>query len=270
MKRSIQLILTLSLLILFYSMPPIAKAESSPVWILWPSQPDVEIYKEWEITFSEAVDYRSIYSDNITVIRERDNQKIGVSPDILSKQNNVVKVRIHALFDFDETYYLYIKDVKSIHGDVLKYPVQMKFQTEKVDFNVNKLIEQDGLKFEATLGQTVDNLYAKVKVTNVSKEIIPYMGYDGLDKGLSTTILSKNDAGESKVGSKWFNTSIVGNAALWEKTLKPGEAIEFFEVLYLPSQPLYENNYLQVTFQKGRIKDPYPSQMLVEIPIELK
>ena len=238
MKQSIQLILTLSLVILFYSMPSIVKTEATTEWKLWPSQPDAKIYKEWAINFSDTVDYRSIYSDNITVIRERDNQKIGVSPQILSKENDVVKVRIHELFNFDETYYLYIKDVKSTNGSVLEEPIKMKFQTEKVDFDIEKTKEQDGLKFEATLGQTVDNLYAKVKVTNVSKVIIPYMGYDGLDKGLSATILSKNDAGEYKVGRKWFNTSISGTAALWEKSLKPGETIENFEVLFLPEKPI--------------------------------
>ena len=217
------------------------------------------------------MDYRTIYTDNITVVRERDNKKIGVSPNILSKENDVVKIGIHELFDFDETYYLYIKDVKSINGSVLEEPIKMKLQTEKVEFNINKSKEQDGLKFDVTLGQTVENLYAKVKVTNVSTEIIPYMGYHGLDQGLSAAVLSKNEAGESKVGSKWFNASISGTAALWERNLNPGETIEIFEVLFLPEQPLYENNYLQVTFQRGQLNNrPSMNPLEIEIPIELK
>lgn len=49
----------------------------------------------------------------------------------------------------------------------------MKCQTEKVEFNVNKKTKQDGLKFDVSLGQTVDNLYAKAKVTNVNEDVIP-------------------------------------------------------------------------------------------------
>lgn len=271
MKRPIRLILTLSLIILFYAMPTVVKAESTTEWKLWPSQPDVKIYKEWEIKFSEAVDYRNLSRENIMIVRERDNAKIAVNPIIFSEDQHVVKLGLHELFDFDETYYLYVKDVKSIKGSTLKEPIKMKFQTEKVEFNINKTTEQEGLKFDVSLGQTVDNLYAKVKVMNVSEDSIPYWGSDGCDRGLSASVLTKNNTGETKVGSKWFNSLIACNAALWQKSLKPGETVEIFEVLYLPAQPLFENNYLQLTFKKGNLEDrPYPSQISVEIPIELK
>lgn len=127
-------------------MPSIVKAESITEWKLWPSQSDVKIYKEWEITFSEAVDYKNLFRENITVVRERDNKKIAVDPIIYSMDQRVVKLGILEVFDFDETYYLYVKDVKSIDGSVLEEPIKMKFQTEKVDFDIEKTTEQDGFK----------------------------------------------------------------------------------------------------------------------------
>lgn len=85
MKRYVTLFLTFSLVILFYSMPSIVKAESTTEWKLWPSQSDVKIYKEWEITFSEAVDYNSLKRENIMVVRERDNKKMAIDPFVFVK-----------------------------------------------------------------------------------------------------------------------------------------------------------------------------------------
>lgn len=182
-----------------------------------------------------------------------------------------MKLGLHEVFDFDETYYLHIKDVRSTNGAILKEPVKMKLQTEKVDFDIENTTEQDGLKFEAALGQTVDNLYAKVKVTNVSKEIIPYWGSDGCDRGLSSSVVSKGNFSETIDLKKWSQASIACNQAFWQYYLNPGETIDIFEVFFLPAQPLYENNYLHIIFKRGILQDrPSPKRLEIEIPIKLK
>ena len=271
MKRYVTLFLTFSLVILFYSMPSIVKAESTTEWKLWPSKLDVKVYKEWEITFSEAVDYNSLTRENIMVVRERDNKIMAIDPFVFSKDYRVVKLGLDGVYDFNETYYVLIKDVQSKDGAMLKEQVKIKFQTEKVDFDIEKTKEQDGLKFESTLGQTVDNLYVKVKMTNVSKEIIPYWGSDGCDRGLSSSVVSKGNLSETIDFKKWTQASFACNQAFWQYYLKPDETIEIFDVFYLPEKSLYENNYLELRFKRGMLDNrPSINPLEIKIPIELK
>ena len=166
----------------------------------------VHIDKVWEFKFSDAVDQRSL-SGNIYVVRERDNKRMNIiEPSVDQNDKKIVKLYLYQLFDFNETYYLHISEnVKSINGTPLKEPVKMKFQTVNPD--VAKTIEKDGIKFEVMLStkevQTDKKLYAKVKITNVSNESIPYWGRDGCDVGLSTNLFVESDTGQIRVGSKW-------------------------------------------------------------------
>jgi hypothetical protein len=64
---------------------------------------------------------------------------------------------------------------------------------------------KDGIEFQVMLNttelQTNGKLYAKAKVTNVSEETIPYLGYDGCDLGVSSSIIAESDDKQAKVGS---------------------------------------------------------------------
>lgn len=139
------------------------------------------------------------------------------------------------------------------------------------EFTDGKTAEQDGIHFEVMLSQMDAKLYAKVKATNVSGDTIPYVGYDGCDRGLSAELFAESEDGEVQVGSKWSSPVISCNLAVWQYFLEPGETIEELEILSPPTEGLKENHYVKVKFQKGLLDSTSPSIPIeIEIPIELE
>jgi uncharacterized protein YfaS (alpha-2-macroglobulin family) len=136
MKRMGTFSLTISMIMLLFTIPSIVKAESSTEWKIWSSKTEVDIDKEWVITFSDEMDWRSLYG-NISVVRERDKKEMPIDTYPINEDQSKVKVFLGDLYEFGETYYLYIsKDVKSKNGTSLKEPIKMKFQTVYHEFNV--------------------------------------------------------------------------------------------------------------------------------------
>ncbi|MGG3889884.1 Ig-like domain-containing protein [Metabacillus fastidiosus] len=269
MERVLTFFLAMSIAVLF-AVPSVTNAESQsiPAWKVFTPKTEVEIDKEWTITFNDQMEERSLYQ-NISVIRERDNQKMSIEPVIDQDNKKVVKLRLVRLYDFNENYVLYIKDgVKSIKGRPLKEPVKMKFQTVNPEFDDPKVINQDGLEFQAILSQIDKKLYAKIKVTNKSEETIPYSGKNGCDKGLSADLFTETANGEVRTGSKWTSPALC-TLAIKKYSLKPEETVEIIEVINLPSEPLNGDIYLKINFQKG-LPDGNYSPSIVKIPIQLK
>ncbi|MED4531234.1 Ig-like domain-containing protein [Metabacillus fastidiosus] len=269
MKRVLTFFLAMSIAVLF-AVPSATNAESEsiPAWKVFTPKTEVEIDKEWTITFNDQMEERSLYQ-NISVIGEKDNQEIFIEPVIDQDNKKAVKLRIGRLYDFNENYVLYIKDgVKSIKGRPLKEPVKMKFQTVNPEFDDPKVINQDGLEFQAILSQIDKKLYAKIKVTNKSEETIPYSGKNGCDKGISADLFTETDNGEVRTGSKWTSPALC-TLAIKKYSLKPGETAEILEVINLPNEPLNGDIYLKINFQRG-FSDGKGSPSIVKIPVQLK
>lgn len=249
----------------FRSLPALT-IESISEWERDSSIIEVDIDKEWVIHFNDELDSRSLY-DNIYVVRERDNERINITEPWDDKKS--VKLRLGELYDFNETYYLYItKDVKSINGTHLAEPLKLKFQTRESEFNVKKTIEQDGIQFEIMIDQSDEKVYTKVKATNISSETIPYISGHGCDPGMSADLFAESEAEQVKVGSKWV-TVMACPQMVNQYFLDPGESIEMLEVLYPPTRPLNHNYYIKVTFKKGIIRGNSFATS-VEIPIAIQ
>lgn len=264
------------MMLFLFAVPSIVKAESNSEWKIWDSETEVDIDKLWTIKFSDEVEWRSLYPpfirENITyrgisVIRERDNVPMSIEPRILISGEKSVVISLGDLYDFNETYHLFIKDVKSINGNTLKEPIKMKFQTTNPEFNDGEKVERDGIEFHVMWSKTDEKLYAKVKATNVSDDTISYVGNDGCHVGLSADLVEDTDAGEVKVGSKWRTVSTC-TAAPVQYFLKPEETIEVTEVFYPPTEGLNESNFIKVKFNKELSDGTYFNS--IEIPVKLE
>lgn len=276
MKRITKFFVALSMMLFLFAIPSIVIAESSSEWEIWTPKTEVDIDKLWTIKFSDKVDRRSLYShfiyENITygsifVVRERDNVTMFIEPTTLINDEKSVVLPLGYLYDFNETYHLYIKEVKSNNGVTLREPIKMKFQTINPEFNFEKKVEKDGIEFHVMLSKTDEKLYAKVKATNVSDDTISYLGADGCHAGLSADLFEDTNAGQVKVGSKW-KTGRICTAAPVQYFLKPGETIEVIEVLYPPTEGLNESNFIKVKFNKELSDGTYFNS--IEIPITLE
>ena len=136
-------------------------------------------------------------------------------------------------------------------GNAKKVTVTV-YETPK-PLNVSKTVEKDGIKFDVTFS-TKDfkpngELTANIKATNISEEAIPYVRWDGCDRGVRATIFA-DDNGQVFTGSQKPN-GLSCNQAVWNSTLLPGETIEASQVFYLPTNGLNDHVYAKVTFQKG-------------------
>lgn len=276
MKRIANFFLVLGMLLFLFAIPSIVKAESNSEWKIWAPKTEVDIDKIWTIKFNDEVDWRNLYPsfnyENITygsisIIRERDNVPMFIDPRTHINDGKSVDLHLGYLYDFNETYHLYIKDVKSINGNTLKEPLKMKFRTINPAFNVEKKVKSDGIEFHVRLSEADEKLYAKVKATNISEDTIAYFGNDGCHVGLSADLFKDTDAGQIRVGSKW-GTARACTAALVQYILKPGETIEVIEVLYPPTEGLAESNFIKVTFNKELADGTFFNS--IEIPIRLE
>ena len=71
--------------------------------------------------------------------------------------------------------------------------------------NVSKTVEKDGIKFDVTFSskdfKPNGELTATIKATNMSEEVIPYIGFDGCDRGAKATIFA-DENGQVFTGSE--------------------------------------------------------------------
>jgi len=271
MKRIAAFSLMLSTLILLITIPSIVKAESSKSWETWPSKKEVDIDKKWVIHFDREMDWRNLWG-NIYLVRESDNKRVEtIIPDLYGSNGKAVGLHLTDLYEFGETYHLYIENVKATNGKALKKPIKMTFQTVNPEFNLQKTIVQDGIEFQIMVNTKEvsknKKLYAKIKATNISEESIPYWGRDGCDLGFSASIFAENPGSETEEGSKWKSASRC-TLSLEQYHLAPGETLETVEVLYPPADQLNGHLYLNIQFQKGLLEDN-SSINRIELPITL-
>ena len=98
----------------------------------------------------------------------------------------------------------------------------------------------------------------KAKATNVSEDTVPYIAYDGCDRGFSANLFAESDDGQVEVGSKWRHPLILCNPEVRELFLEPGETIEELEILNPPTEGFKENHYVKVKFNKGLLDGTSP------------
>ncbi|KXH81963.1 S-layer homology domain-containing protein [Sporosarcina sp. HYO08] len=245
---------------------PTLAIKSISGWEKGASMIEVDIDHEWVIEFNDELDERSLY-ENIYAVSESDKQVRAVEPLFYNPKS--VKLHLVDLYDFDESYALYItKDIQSKTGNPLAEPMTLKFHTTKPEFTLKKSIEQDGVQFEMMLAHSDEKIYAKVKATNVSSKTIPYVGYNGCDPGISAKLFIETEDGQVNIGSKW-HTVAACTQDVSEHHLKPGASIEVVEVLYPSVQTTNGNIYAKVTFQRGEIKENSTIKP-IEISIPLK
>lgn len=228
---------------------PTFTVESVSGWEKGAEITKADIDTEWVITFNDRVDERTL-SENIYIVRERDNQIHSVNPRVDQNDPKTVKLDLVHLFDIDETYTLYIaKDVQSKLGKPLTEPLTFKFRTNLPEYDIIRSFEQDGVRFGIMLDQQEEKVLVNVTATNISNESIPYVGFNGCDPGISAHLYSETEDGPVNVGSLWRT----GNACTMDipqYNLDPGESIEVVHMLYPPEQ-LPENVYAKIRFNKG-------------------
>ncbi|WP_191090561.1 S-layer homology domain-containing protein [Niallia endozanthoxylica] len=224
--------------------------ESVSGWEEGSSIVETDIDTEWVIKFNDEVDWQRLYK-HIYVVRESNQQVHYIHPIIDYNHPQSVKLLLGQLYEFDETYTLYItEDVQSTSGNPLSEPVRIKFHTNKPEFDVEKSVEQDGVKFDIMLDLTDEKVFAKVKATNITSGPIPYVGFSGCDPGISAGLSTESVDGSVKTGSKW-RLSGSCTPEVPQYSLQPGASIEVVEVLYPPEQPAGKNLYVKVRFQRG-------------------
>lgn len=207
---------------------------------------DFELNEERQTSFSDNTGWGAKFVNILSSLRVVE----GVAPGKFDPNANVTRAQT-AVF---------------VHRATVVFPI-----TINPEFSDVKTVEQDGIKFEIMLSQTDENLYAKIKATNISEDTIPYVGYNGCDRGLSANLFAESDDEEVQVGSKWRNLLMSCTQAVVQRFLEPGAMIEVLEVLSPPTEGFKENHYIKVKFQKGLLDDTSPSIPLeIEIPIELE
>lgn len=251
----------------FRSNPGFA-VESVSGWDQEAEVTEVDIDHEWMIRFNYELDeygLKNLY-DYIYVVREGDSQPEILEP-IIYDNLKVVNLPLWNLYDFDETYTLFIKEgLTSKTGRPLAEPVAIKFHTNKPDFSVKQSVEQDGVQFDIMADPSYKKVYVKVKATNKSSQPIPYISGSGCDPGLDAALVTETADGPVKVGGKW-STAANCTLAIRELTLQPGESIGIVEVLYPPAQPFDEEIYLNAVLPTGTMKDPkQPIEVSVPLP----
>ena len=84
---------------------------------------------------------------------------------------------------------------KDIAGNEKKVTVTV-YEAPKL-LNVSKTVEKDGIRFDVTFSSNDfkpnGELTATVKATNISEETIPYIGFNGCDRGVKATIFAETN-----------------------------------------------------------------------------
>jgi hypothetical protein len=226
---------------------------------------EVDIDKEWIIKFNDKIDNRDPY-ENIYIERESDKQRYYLFPMVDHNDPKLVRPLFGPLYDFDETYTLNItKNVKSKFGLSLEEPFTLKFHTRKLEYDRKESIVQDGVKFHIQLDQFDAKVFINVTAINISDETIPYIGFDGCDRGVSSEVYTDYGDGKVTKGSKWYGGQICTQAIV-NRTLSPGATIKIADLLYFPSQQNNGKSYVKVAFQKGTLGSLKPIE--VSIPLQ--
>jgi hypothetical protein len=227
---------------------------------------DIDSNNAWVIKFNNKVDWSSL-RDQIYVVREGD--KTQYTPNIyFNQKSSTVKLDLGELYDPKETYYLHItKDVKSIGGQPLAQPIMLKLLPNKPDINSEKSLVQNGFQFDIKLEQSGGKVLVHITVTNISGESIPYIGYNGCDRGMYATLLADSGNG-SNVVSQIDPTRVrsildlqVCTQAIVQYILKPGASAKITEVFYPSTQQLNGKNYINIVLKTGL-------STVVNIPLE--
>ncbi|KAA9022915.1 S-layer homology domain-containing protein [Niallia endozanthoxylica] len=237
----------------------------------WDQEADVteiDIDHEWIIRFNYELDEYGFehLRDHIYIVRESDSQIQLLEPMIIDNLK-IVHLPLWTLYDFDETYTLFIKEgLTSKTGKSLAEPVTIKFHTNKPEFTVKQSVEKDGVQFDLMADPSDEKVYVKVKATNTSGQPIPYTSGSGCDPGLKAALVTETAEGPVKTGSKW-STAANCTLAIRELTLQPGESIEIVEVLYPDVQSFDEEIYLQAVLPTGIVENP---KKPIEVSVSLQ
>ena len=100
---------------------------------------------------------------------------------------------------------------------------------------ISKTVEKDGIGFDVTFSSNDfkpnGGLNVKVKAINISDEAIPYVGFDGSDRGIKAAIFTEDMNGQVFKGSN-KPSNIVGNMMVSYYSLAPDESTEETNVFY--------------------------------------
>lgn len=88
---------------------------------------DVKVNKKWVITFSTSIDPKSVTSNNIYMINNSTNKKIGITLSKSGERKIVIKPKSN--LDYSTQYTIYAKNIKSVNGKKQK-SVVISFTTE--------------------------------------------------------------------------------------------------------------------------------------------
>ncbi len=163
-----------------------------------------------------------------------------------------LKIRLGKQVNFGESYSLvFTKGVTSKAGNSLAEQVQLNFQINQPKFNTSVMVNKNRLQFDIKLNQSGEKIFTKVKVTNNTGESVPYIGFNGCDRGLNAALFTdtKDDLIREPVPWHMLNGPCTDHLPQYQ--LQPGESIELATVLYPPAEPVNGELYAKVIFQRG-------------------
>lgn len=135
------------------------------------------------------------------------------------------------------------------------------------EFDEKEIVEQGGVKFEVMFNQTDQKLYVNTKLTNISEESIPYIGFNGCDSGISVNLFAKIDSQSVLVGTPMWNPLLSCPQIVRQHTLNPGETIQTFEVFSTPKEDLKETHVVKISLKNGVLDSTNPYE---DDPIEVE
>lgn len=152
MKMYKSLILILAIIML---LTPARSSWAQENYISWEHKKNVDMFKSWNIRFSDELMDSSINNENIYVL---DEHGILQSTQVFIKGKTEVIVQAPTEgYAPNKTYTLNINSVKSISGDTLKQSIKMEFTIEEAE--VEKLIlgswttQYDGMNISVTFSE---------------------------------------------------------------------------------------------------------------------
>ena len=149
--------------------------------------------------------------------------------------------------------------------------VQMDIKEELKPLTISKTAEKNGIKFDVTFSskdfKPNGELNVKVKATNISDEDIPYVGFNGCDRGINVSIFTKDINGHMFKGNI-KPSDVLCNLQVSDYSLAPGESTEDTQVFILPTKGLNDHVYANVTFKnKTDVSSPVEP---IEVQIDIK
>lgn len=192
--------------ILFLFIPTTVLADDLS-YKVFPAQQNISVDKSWKILFSDNIDSSSVNSSNIKVIDENGN---NIDVD-MTLGKNYITVSPKENYSSGENYTLYVSNIRSTSGNVLKTPGMMKFSTLN---NVYELEDTHSYKITDTFTVT------SKKATNVDLTFnVGAQGDSPYQKDLSTEV----SGGNAKITDDDFSHKKMTASAY----VKPGEGVEY-------------------------------------------